>query len=161
MLTDVVGKLNLRDSQMFTRSKILSVGALPTFALATLAVLGCYVSKEGQARIKELQQLAADTDKFSDFKQVDYSHVSKSERTVIAYFYSSAAPYDQVKQFYTRTLSEKGWTVHSEESMNVWLQQSGSRLTFTKGQYTIDLEHAGDSDGGYQYAVDYAWSNQE
>lgn len=146
---------------MFTRSKILSVGVLPTFALATLTVLGCYVSKEGKTRLKELQQLAADTDKFSDFKQVDYSQISKSDRTVIAYFYSSAAPYDKVKEFYTRTLSEKGWSVHSEEPMNVWLQRSGSRLTFTKGEYTIDLEHTGDSDGDHQYAVDYAWSNQE
>jgi len=125
---------------------------------AACTIQGCYISPEGKAKIKELQDLAAQTEKPADFQQVDYSHISNSDVTIIAYFYKSAAPYEEVKEFYTRTLTAKGWTTTPEKALSSWTVRTGTKLTFLKGQYQIDIEYTGDSAEEYQYSVGYGWA---
>jgi hypothetical protein len=128
--------------------------------IAICGLQGCYVSPEGRAKIKELQELASQTETFPGFEQVDYSDISNSEGTIVAYFYKSSAPYEQVKEFYTRTLSAKGWASGPEKPLSSWAVRTGTKLTFFKGQYRIDVEYTADSEEEYQYSVGYGWTRK-
>ena len=145
--------MTLRYIDHATMARVLLVAA--TFVV-TCMMQGCYISPEGKAKIKELQELAGQMEKFPDFQQVDYSQVSNSDATIIAYFYKSAAPFDQVREFYTRTLLAKRWSrTPDDKALRCWTKRTGAYFTFFKGQYRIDVEHAGDL--AHQYAIDYGW----
>ena len=110
------------------------------FVALTLA--GCIVNKEQKAKLQELHQLAAETPKFPDFQQTDYSDIVKSDRAVVAHFCQSSASYEEVKSFYTKALLSQGWGPPQEESLAKWFDQDGSRrLIFRKGEYTIDINY--------------------
>lgn len=140
-----------------TRARSMRTLVATVAFVITCTIQGCYISPEGKAKIKELQELAAQTEKFPDFEQVDYSHVSNEKTTIIAYFYKSVAPYEQVKDFYTRTLSAKGWISVPEKPLSSWMMPTGRKLTFFKGQYWIDIEYTEDTEAEYQYSVGYGW----
>ena len=126
--------------------------------LIGLSFVSCMVSAEGEARVKELRQLAAETPTFPGFEQSDYSDISKSEGTVVTYFYRSSATYENVKSFYTKALLSRGWSSPEEEPINHWFVQDGSRrLIFRKGEYTIDLNYEPAGGNGWRFAVDYDW----
>ena len=123
-----------------------------------LPLADCTVSSEQQARIQELRRLAAETPKFPDFEQINYSDISKSENTVVAYFYRSSASYNEVKSFYTNALLSRGWTSNQEEPLMKWFNEDGSlRLGFKKGKYTIHLEYDSAPGAYWNFAVDYGW----
>jgi hypothetical protein len=123
-----------------------------------LSFEGCLLRPEQQAKLRELRQLAAETPKFPDFEQVDYSDISKAENTVVAYFYRSSASYDEVKSFYTDALLSRGWTSAQEEPLAKWSKDDGSRrLSFRKGKYTIHLEYDSSPVSDWKFAVDYGW----
>lgn len=111
-----------RASEISLRTVVVAV---TLFIASTLP--GCYISPEGKAKIQELQELAAQTEKPTDFQQADYSHISNSDVTIIAYFYKSAAPYEEVKEFYTRTLSAKGWTTTPDKALSSWGTRDGDQ----------------------------------
>lgn len=148
--------MKLRYIDHATMVRVLLVAA--TFVV-TGVMQGCYISLEGRAKIKELQELATQTEKFPDFQQVEYSQVSNSDVTIIAYFYKSAAEVDQVREFYTRTLLTKGWArTPDDKALKCWTKRTGTYFTFFKGQYRIDVEHTGDL--AHQYAIDYGWCKE-
>lgn len=97
-----------------------------------LPFVGCFLSAERQAKLQELRQLAAETPKFPDFEQVDYSDISKSDNAVVNYFYQSSASYEEVKSFYTTTLLSRGWNSAQEEPIANWLDDVGRRQIFRK-----------------------------
>jgi hypothetical protein len=121
------------------------------------ALSGCIMST--QAKLQELQQLAASTPKFPDFEQVNYSDISKSDKTVVAYFYRSAASYDEVKSFYTNALLSQGWSSVQEEPLAKWSKEhSSQRLSFKKGKYTIQLEYDADKSSKWKFVINYGLS---
>jgi hypothetical protein len=123
-----------------------------------LLFLGCGLSPDQKTKLLELRQVAAETPKFADFEQLDYSEISKSDNSVVAYFYRSSASYEDVKNFYTEALSSRGWSSPQAESVPKWLKEDGSRrLIFTKGEYIIDVEYDAAEKQGWRFAVDYAW----
>lgn len=149
-------------SQSFIRHFIGHRAMISLFIALPLA--GCILSserilsREQQAKLQELRQLAAETPKFLDFQQVDYSDISKSENTVVAYFYRSSASYDEVKRFYTDALLSRGWTSVQEEPLTKWFKEDGSRrLSFKKGKYTIHVEYDSSPESNWKFAVDYGW----
>ncbi|MGI9065459.1 MAG: hypothetical protein ACR2HX_03520 [Pyrinomonadaceae bacterium] len=125
-----------------------------------LPLAGCIGST--QQKLQELQRLAAETPKFPDFEQVNYSDISKSEETVVAYFYRSSATYDEVKSFYTNALLSRGWSSVQEEPLAKWSRSDHSRrLSFKKGKYTFHLEYDPDLGSKWKFAVDYGLSGGE
>lgn len=119
-----------------------------------LPLAGCIMST--QAKLQELQHLAAEMPKFPDFEQVNYSDISKSGMTVVAYFYRSSASYDEVKSFYTNALLSRGWSPVQEEPLAKWSKKDGGRrLSFKKGKYTFHLEYDATVGSHWKFAVDY------
>jgi len=125
--------------------------------MIVLCSMGCHVRPEQQAKLEELRQMAADTPRFPDFEQIDYSDITKPETTVVAYFYRSSASYEEVRIFYLQTLTSRGWQLIQEEPLLNWLQGAGQRVSFQKGDYIIDLEHDTTRESGWDFALDYAW----
>jgi hypothetical protein len=125
--------------------------------LVVVVATGCSVSVERQLKLQELRELAAGTPKFQDFEQVDYSDISKNDEAIVAYFYRSSATYQEVRAFYTTTLGSRGWVLSTEEPQTEWFVRSGDRLTFTKGNYVIHVEHVSAKESHWRFAVDYCW----
>jgi hypothetical protein len=126
-----------------------------------LLSLGCHLTPDLQAKVEELRHIAAETPRFPDFQQIDYSQIAKPEGTVIAYFYRSSASYEEVKNFYTGGLTSRGWSLVKEEPWAQWFTAKGQRLTFTKEKYSIDIEHDSSRGSGWDFAVGYAWDDNE
>lgn len=123
----------------------------------TFALAGCIMNSP--AKLQELQELAASTPKFPDFEQVNYSDISKPEKTVVAYFYRSSASYDEVKSFYTNALLSRGWSSVQEEPLAKWSKEhSSQRLSFKKGKYTIQLEYDAAEGSDWKFAINYGLS---
>lgn len=143
-------------SQTFIRHFIRQRGLLALFIALPLA--GCILSTEQQAKRQELRQLAAETPKFPDFEQTDYSDIVKSSKVVVTYFYRSSASYEDVKSFYTKALLSQGWSSPQEERLTKWFDQDGSRrLIFRKGKHTIYINYEADKASSWRFAVDYDW----
>ena len=139
--------------------RLLSHRALVALMMGVLFAC-CAPSLEGQARLQELRRLASETPKFPDFKQVNYSDISKSDTAVVTYFYRSSANYEEVKQFYTSTLLSRGWNSAQEEPIKNWFNEIGRRQMFKKGEFTIYLNHEPAEHSGWRFAVDYSWDRK-
>ena len=139
-----------------TNMQFISQRAIISLCFA-LALGGCVAST--RQKLEELQKLAAETPKFPDFEQINYSDISKPENTVVAYFYRSSASYDEVKTFYTNALLSQGWSSVQEEPSAKWSSEDGSRrLSFKKGKYTFNLEYDPAIGSRWKFAVDYRLS---
>jgi hypothetical protein len=124
---------------------------LALLVVAFIGFHGCRTANQ-RARIAELQALAQEIPAFPDFKQVHYEDISKSGAAVVTYYYQSAAAFENVKEFYTKELSARGWTAEKQEGL--WVDSS-SPSTFRKGNYKIVLTR--DDILMWQYTIDFSW----
>lgn len=110
-------------------------------------------------KLKEIQQLVKDTPVFPDFKEVDTHSISKDDRAGVYKYYHSNASYDEVKDFYLKTLGVRGWEPGSEET-----RMSGNKLlSFRKGEFLITIEYTDDNEfqNWHDYSISYDWSPRE
>ena len=120
-----------------------------------LFALFVYVAKEvspnrGDAKLKELQGLSSETPTYPSFQIVNKTYSSRYLDAGVYEYYRSTAKYDDVKEFYSGTLSQRGWSLDAEDE--------GKKITFRKGELRIVIEFAGDdTDHSWNYAVDFLW----
>lgn len=118
----------------------------------------CTLGGENQEKLPELRRIAADTPSFSSFTEVNSYHSGKRENAGLFYFYSSPANYDEVKRFYTETLTAKGWSYPEERPVPKWLIDDGSKvLVFRKGEYRISVEYDAATGTRWRYSVSFVW----
>jgi len=111
--------------------------SLVLLVVAFIGLQSCQ-TEEQRARIAELQALAQELPKFPDFKQVHYDDISKPGIATVTYYYKSSTGFATVKEFYTKELSDRGWTEEKRE-----------------GKYKIVL--TGDEISPWQYTIDFSW----
>jgi hypothetical protein len=132
-------------------------------SFAILFLVGVYVAKQASpnrdnAKLKELQQLAADVPQYSALMPVTTTSSSRFLDAGVYNFYTSAAAYDDVKAFYFGNLALRGFTLQSEESRQSGSDDTPKKLTFRKGDLRVVIEFAGvSSHGSWNYAVDFLW----
>jgi hypothetical protein len=114
-------------------------------------------------KLKELQQLATEIPVFPAFSEVTTHESSRSIDAGVYKYYFGVAHYDDVKQFYSSKLGERGWRLSREENLKDWFRDyGGKQLTFEKGNYLIVIEYDGDNPnrGRSNYGVSFIWRNK-
>lgn len=106
------------------------------------------------SKLKEVQQLSSEAPIFPSFKDGgSNSNAGYGLANVTRYFYSTT-DYDEVKAFYSTSLTQRGWHLAKEGAVG----RTGRELTFTKEDMSIIIFYTGkDSDQGYDYAINYVW----
>jgi hypothetical protein len=91
---------------------------------------------------------------YPGFSQINSNHVIKNGRGTLAFYYQSSANYDEVRVFYVKELTVKGWSKFEEDTYGS--DQEG--LSFRKGEYIISVYHdPTPSDSGWDFSIDYSW----
>ena len=125
--------------------------------LCGLFLVGC-MSSEEKKTLETLQHLAAETPMYPGFSQVGSTHVIKNGRGTLALFYQSPASYGrEVKGFYIKELTARGWGVDEERTYG------GNTLgiTFLKGEYSIVVNYSSPRDQNWDYAINYSWKRKD
>ena len=116
-----------------TKNQLIRV--ILTLAFLLLFAVFIYVAKEvspnrGDAKLRELQGLSSDTPRYPSFQIVNQRYSSRYLDAGVYEYYRSSAKYDDVKRFYSGMLSQRGWTLDSEDR--------GRKITFRKGERDTD-----------------------
>jgi hypothetical protein len=102
--------------------------------------------------------MAAETPIFPGFVLVSSSHSGKPENAGLYNYYKSSARYEEVKEFYIKALSERGWGSPHEDDVPKWFTKDGSKaLSFQKGEYKVDIEYNADASSPWRFALNYVW----
>lgn len=118
-----------------------------------LVLVSC-MDAEGRKTLTPLQQLASETPVYPKLNQTNSNHIVKQGRAVLAFYYHSTASYDEVRGFYIKELTAKGWSIGEERAYGS--DQEG--MSFQKGEYVISVYHdPTPSDSGWDFAIDYSW----
>ena len=122
--------------------------ALGLFTVSPLLLLLFLKNPEDERRLALLRRMAAETPVYPDFKQVSVSEGAKSTGAFLIIMYSSSAGFDDVKHFYGRALTLKGWEVPGGNEFGF----GADELIFRKGEYKIAVRYR---DG--EYSVSHLW----
>lgn len=150
---------------MNVRSLILKV--LPAALFLVLFLSFVHWSKEsspnrGDAKLKELQQLASEMSVPSSFREVATHSSSRAMDAGVHKSYHSSASFEEVKKFYSDQLIARGWVLIAEQNHeSILIDTDGKDLKFQKADIIISIEHAGSraSDRSWNYSVSYVWHN--
>jgi hypothetical protein len=120
--------------------------------LSGLLFAGC-MSSEEKKTLETLQQLAAETPVYPGFSQIGSTDVIKNGRGTLALFYQSPANYSEVRAFYIKELTTRGWRVDEERTYG----GNTVGITFRKGEYSIVVNYSSPRDQNWDYALNYRW----
>ena len=138
------------DAKSNTRRELLG-WALGLLAVSPLLLILFVKNPEDERRLGILRQLATETPVYPDFKRVSVSEGAKSASAFLIIRYSSSAGFDDVKHFYGRALTLKGWEVPGGNEFGFGVDE----LIFRKGEYKIAV---GYRDG--EYSVSHLWERR-
>lgn len=111
------------------------------------------------SKLKEVQQLVSEIPDFPAFKSAGTTNYKSGYEVVdITKHFNSTADYNEVKDFYSKIFSQRGWTALGEEHVG----RSSKQVTFQKGEFSVIVYHVdGDPNRGYNYAIDYVWRDNK
>ena len=87
------------------------------------------------------------------------SHTEKGFVVSVARAYRGNMNFDEVRTFYDRELSARGWVFEQMSPIRDWgTDYGGKRVTYRKGDYTVNVDYSGDQDHfGWAYSVAFRW----
>lgn len=139
---------------------ILSLLVVATGSVA--CTFGRFTDELQTEKLKQVQQLVDEIENFPDFEEVGGNTIAKTESVLISKYFNSKAPYELVKDFYSRQLTSRGWKLVEEKSLSRWATDYGAKhLTFIKGEQYFSIQYEGNSNVGRDYALGYAWDSPE
>lgn len=100
-----------------------------------IAMWTACLTPEKRARLEKLKQVWQEIPVYPDFKQTDYDEYVKDYSALISCFYKSSSSYANVKDFYTKELLSRGWSLEKEEPVVSGLPVPESPTTFRKRNY--------------------------
>jgi hypothetical protein len=136
--------------------------ALILAAFGLLGLLFVFNIRQGSlnldnSKLREVQQLSSAIPIFPAFTESGTNYSSGYTLANITKYYNSNANYDEVKEFYSDMLAEKGWTLLRESSIG---GNGGKELAYQKDDFSIIIFYAGmNSNSGYNYAVNFVWQD--
>jgi hypothetical protein len=139
--------------QVITGKLFIHKQVMVVMLLLSLLAAGCILSTDDKKVLETLRQIAAKTSVYPSFSQIDSRYNAKSTSAVVSFYYRSAENYREVKNFYTKELTAKGWGTAEEDTYGGGTQG----ITFKKGEYTIDVFYDSAASQGWEYAISYSW----
>lgn len=142
-----------------------TVKILPPIVLIMAFLMFAHWAKQNSpnqddAKLKELEQIAASIPNFPQFRGAATYTSSASDDAGIYKHYTSLANYDEVKDFYLAELSQRGWSLAKEEPVYDWFRDYGGKsLEFKKQDFLIAIEYTGKKpdSNSWNYAVSFVW----
>jgi hypothetical protein len=115
-----------------------------------------HLSNHEPERLRQVRQIASEMPIPPSFHKVGSNEGAKDINAIVTDYYQSSASYEEVRQFYTAALAQKGWQLSGEESLRDWFRdKGGKKLIFRKEAFTIAVQY--DPDASANYAVSYVW----
>jgi len=143
-----------------SHSRLLKGLAALLFTSVVHSASGCVADFGGgagrrSAELADLEKLWSTIRTHPEFSQVDQGSLQNNRVAMLIRNYKSGAGYDQVKGFYEHELVGQGWRLVEEKRLSDWGRDKGGRsLTFSKGEYRLTMEYAGDNSGGqWDYSI--------
>jgi hypothetical protein len=119
-----------------------------------LSLVNCGMTADGEKMLKELHRIAAETPVYSAFTQIDSNSISKSHMATLSFFYQSAASFNyEVKDFYIKELTPRGWRIVEEIAYSA----DTEGVQFRKGEYLITVSHTSPRRRDWDYSISYTW----
>jgi hypothetical protein len=116
-------------------------------------------------KLKELRQLAAEIFVFPGFRETATYESSRATDAGVYKHYSSLASYQEVVQFYSTMLSQRGWAISGERTLRTWfgISSNNKTLTFEKGDNIISIQCicANSTDKASQYSISFVWYSKD
>jgi hypothetical protein len=100
-----------------------------------------------------LRQIATETPVPLSFSQMSSTNNFKSTGATLSFYYRSAENYEEVKKFYTKELTVRGWSGPEEDTYGGGTQG----IRFRKGEYSIAVFYDDVATQGWDYAITYGW----
>lgn len=142
----------------YTNKEIIGLGALFLLLLTPFILIVIIKNPDDEKRLQTLRQIAAETPLYPNFKQINSSEGAKSTSAIVTVWYqvpTYSTSFDQVKEFYVKELSAKGWGSPQEDNINRVLGGEERELSFQKGEYRIYISWQSSSPN--EYSIDYSW----
>lgn len=132
----------------------MKLAAQHVLIILTFGLLfSCGVTPEAQKILVKLQKIANEIPVHPSFTQLRTSHVIKTTNGVFSIKYHSSASYrDDVRDFYIKELTARGWSKFEEDSYGS--DQEG--MNFRKGEYEIGVFYD-PTPNDWDYSIAYSW----
>ncbi len=139
------------------------LGGLAALLLTPL-ILICFIDNPDDPyspevrHLNALRQIAAETPVHPAFAKLATTEMAKNTGSLIVTGYrvsGYAATYSEVKDFYIRELTARGWKFIGEDKEKVLIGGEHRSLKFRKDEYQIDIYY--DDKEPLEYHVDYVW----
>ncbi len=147
------------DSQTIGKNIMRIMAGL--LALLVISFAGCkeFSPNKGDAKLKEVETIAASLPVHPSFQQTWSGSTSKSMLASAGRHYKSTARYEEVKNFYMSHLQGAGWMLKEERELKS--VEGARQLTFSKDEYSFVLEYSGEKavDPDWNYAIDVTWNS--
>ena len=110
-------------------------------------------------KLKEVEQLFTTIPIYPGSQEINASWSSKDRIAGLIKTYKTDAGFNELKQYYMETLSQRGWRFDQEREIKDWWRDLGGReLRFRAGEYYVHIQYAGDkADYEWNYAVSVGW----
>lgn len=109
------------------------------------------------SKLKEVESVWATLPAYPGMTEVSNSVSSYDGRAWVERNYQSDADFDDVKRFYTETLTRAGWRLAGEHEVKDRGRFKGERLLeFRQGDFELDVQYSGarKADLGWDYSID-------
>lgn len=133
-------------------------GAFVLFAASPVLLLSFLKNPEDEKRLEQLRRIVDETPLPPKFKQTYSIESAKTGMADITVSYGVPAytvSYDEVKKFYARELSARGWTLDQDSQYKRLDGGEVRYLVFRKGEYRISISNA--NAPPLDYTVSYSW----
>ena len=154
---------------MLTFLKLIGTRSIwGTIVLGLLLIIGvevaAYLSKHNSPnrddlKLKEVKELFQQISVYQGSEEVDTSLTSKERIAQAGALYRSNASYQELRDFYVKSLASLGWRLEEERVVKDWWSDLGGReLTFRDGEYYVSVQYAGEkAEYGWNYSISVGW----
>jgi hypothetical protein len=116
-----------------------------------------------QDQVKKIESLWAELPIHTSFREVKPPSLATDGSPRFNARYKAAAPYDEVRRFYTEEFAKSGWQFIRERELKDRGRIKGERLLeFQKNGYELDVKYSGEREGelGWAYQIELSWPAQ-
>lgn len=124
--------------------------------LITLSSCDSHDSNADSSKLEEITEILKSIPVHPSKAEIETNNQSSSSKTSITRKYKSGVPFDEVKEFYLKQLTNQGWQLIEERELKDRGRFRDERvLHFTRGEFLLSVQYAGKrkEDLGWDYAI--------
>jgi hypothetical protein len=128
--------------------------------LITLSSCDSHDSNIGNSKLEEITEILKSVSVHPSKIEIETNNHSSGPNASIIRKYKSDAPFDEVKEFYLKQLTNQGWKLAEEQELKDKGRYKDERaLHFTRGDFLLSVQFAGRRRDtlGWDYALRIAY----